>query len=63
MGFTKRIISLETVFILYSCNLFCFRVFDFLPNNWCFFLLVGLFILILETGSYHIILADLQLVL
>lgn len=29
MGFTKRIISLETAFILCSCNLFCFRVFDF----------------------------------
>lgn len=62
MGFTKRIISLETVFILYSCNLFCFRVFDFYLIIGIF-LLVGLFILILETGSYHIILADLQLVL
>lgn len=29
MGFTKRIISLETAFILYSCNLLCFKVFDF----------------------------------
>lgn len=62
MGFTKRIISLETAFILYSCNLFCFKVFYF-SLIIGFFLLVGLFILILETGSYHIILADLQLVL
>jgi hypothetical protein len=57
-----RIISLETAFILYSCNFFCFKLFEFFHSNWVFYLVVS-FIFIFEIGSHHVILAGLELAL